>query len=151
MARNRRPTSSHEVMNWQEINELSKRPLCTIGAHSISHYMLSKLDERQAYFEMEQSAEILSAEVGYRPLHFAYPYGSAVAAAGREFEFARRCGFKTAVTTRHGVIYHEHRDHVLALPRISLNGRFQSLHYTKTLLSGIPGRIMNWGRRLNVA
>ena len=40
-----------------------------------------------------------------RSLHLAYPYGDRIAAGHREFALARAAGFKTAVTTRPGMIF----------------------------------------------
>ncbi|MFK5978850.1 MAG: polysaccharide deacetylase family protein [Rhizobiaceae bacterium] len=139
-----------QIMTWSEIEELNKDPLCTIGAHTISHPMLARLPAGDAKFEMMESASVIEAELGERPKHFAYPYGMAKAAGPREFKLAKECGFVSAVTTRHGVVHHEHKDHSTALPRISLNGSFQSQRYVKTLISGIPTLLQNKGRRINV-
>ncbi len=147
-------TTAHakeQIMSWREINELAKDPLCTIGAHSIHHYALARLSDEEAEREMRDSANILKLELGESPSHFAYPYGYRAAAGSRDFEIARKLGFKTAVTTRHGVLHHEHHDNIHALPRISLNGNFQSMRYVNTLLSGLPTLMQNRGKKLNVA
>ncbi len=140
-----------QIMTWRHVNELSRDPLCTLGAHTINHYALSKLDDEKAVFEMRQSAEILKSETGITPAHFAYPYGFPSAASTREFNLAGQCDFQTAVTTRHGMLYREHDKHMMALPRVSINGHHQSMHYINTLLSGIPGRLRNFGAKLDVA
>ena len=57
-------------------------------------------------------------------------------------------GFASAVTTRPGMIFPEHRDHVTALPRISMNGNWQSLDSLEVLLSGLPFALWNRGRRV---
>ena len=49
-------------------------------------------------------------DVLQRPVvHFAYPYGDRIAAGPREFAIARAAGFKTAVTTRPGMMFAEKR------------------------------------------
>ncbi len=58
--------------------------------------------------------------------HFAYPIGKRRAAGPREFELAAQGGFTTAVTTRPGMLFAPHAAHRHALPRLSLNGRYQS-------------------------
>jgi peptidoglycan/xylan/chitin deacetylase (PgdA/CDA1 family) len=97
------------------------------------------------------SRSVIEAALGVRPQHFAYPVGDATAAGPREFAIAAELGFKTAVTTRPGVLFPEHRDHLTALPRISVNGEFQQLRYISVLLSGAATAVWNGFRRVNAA
>ncbi len=139
-----------EIMNWRELRQLSTHPLCTLGAHTIHHYALARLDQKDARLQMRESARVLEVETGEETRHFAYPYGYPAAAGPRDFQLAGELGFQTAVTTRPGVIYPEHGEHLTALPRISLNGKFQKNRYTKALVSGLPTLAMNRFERLNV-
>jgi peptidoglycan/xylan/chitin deacetylase (PgdA/CDA1 family) len=139
------------IMNWREIVELARDPLCTIGAHTVHHFALARLSDSRADSEMVEGMRILEMELGELPRHFAYPYGYRASAGSREFRLAREAGFKSAVTTRHGVLYPGHSDHLHALPRISLNGNFQAMRYVDTMSSGLPTRLVNRGRALNVA
>lgn len=138
------------IMNWQELRELAGDPLCTLGAHTIHHYAVARLSREEAAFEMRESARLIELETGSLPQHFAYPYGFPAAAGPRDFDLARELGFASAVTTRHGVCHGAHAEHLTALPRISLNGRFQEFRHVRTLLSGIPTLIANRGKPLNV-
>lgn len=117
------------IMDWAELETFAREPLCTIGAHTVHHYELSKLSAADARNEMAQSARIIKAQFGTRPKHFSYPIGSPVAAGDREHSLAREVGFETAVTTRPGGLYAFHRNSLSALPRISLNGLFQAQRY----------------------
>ncbi len=141
----------NEVATWNQLKSLASDPLCSFGAHTMCHYLSTKLDEPTLKEEIAQSRDILAAETGKQVDHLAFPYGFKRAAGPREFLIAEELGFKTAVTTRHGVIYKCHNEHQFALPRVSINGHFQSLRYLKALLSGIPTRMNNKGRRLNVS
>jgi len=140
-----------EMMTWSEIRDLALDPLCTIGAHTVNHYALARLNAKDAFNEIDQGARILEAELGARPKHFAYPYGNRPAVGQREFDMINELGFASAVTTRPGAVHIKHGAHLAALPRISLNGRFQRNRYTKTLLSGAPALLANRLRRLNVS
>jgi peptidoglycan/xylan/chitin deacetylase (PgdA/CDA1 family) len=139
-------------MGWDEIAELAADPLCTIGAHTVNHKMLMKVpDDGAVRSEMDMSRAVLEAALGTRPEHLAYPVGDATSAGPREFRIASELGFKTAVTTRPGVLFRAHRDYLTALPRISVNGEFQEQRYLKVLVSGAATAMWNGFRRVNAA
>lgn len=117
------------IMDWHELRGFATEPLCTLGAHTVHHYELSKLPPEQARSEIEQSARILEAQFGQRPRHLSYPIGSRVAAGPREYAMARDLGFRTGVTTIPGALYANSRDSLLSLPRVSLNGLYQARRY----------------------
>jgi len=134
-------------MGWDELAALATDPLVTIGAHTVSHPMLAKLPADAARSEMDMSRSIIEAALMARPQHLAYPIGDPTSAGPREFKIAAELGFKTAVTTRPGVLFARHRDHLTALPRISLNGEYQRLRYVRVLLSGSATAMWNGLRR----
>lgn len=146
-----RDTCRRLCMTWDEVRALAADPLVTIGAHTINHYMLAKFDCDTARAEMLGSKQRIEKEIGREVAHFAYPVGDPTSAGPREFALAAECGFRTAVTTRPGLVYGEHRDHLTALPRVSLNGEYQSLRYLDVLLSGAPFAFFNRFRRVNAA
>jgi len=138
-------------MDWDELADMARDPLVTIGAHTVNHFILKKVPDDVVRAEMRMSSAAIEARLGQRPEHFAYPVGDATAAGPREFRIASELGFKTAVTTRPGVIFPEHRDHLLALPRVSLNGEFQKLRYFRVLMAGAATGLANRFRRVNTA
>ena len=138
-------------MSWEELAELAADPLVTIGAHTVNHPMLAKVTAETARSEMDLSRSVIEAALAVRPQHLAYPVGDRTSAGPREFALAAELGFKTAVTTRPGVLFPEHRQHLTALPRISLNGHFQRLRYVRVLLSGSATAMWNGFRRLEAA
>jgi len=139
-------------MSWEEIGEIAADPLCTIGAHTVNHPILQKIkDDAAVRREMEMSRSVLEAALGRRPEHLAYPVGDVTSAGPREFRIAAELGFKTAVTTRPGVLFKAHRDHLTALPRISINGEYQRQRYVKVLMSGAGTALWNGFRRVNAA
>jgi peptidoglycan/xylan/chitin deacetylase (PgdA/CDA1 family) len=146
-----RALCQEQCMTWGEIAELSADPLVTVGGHSVSHTALAKMSEDSVRSEMRSSVAIIEAALGGRPQHFCYPLGDPASAGPREFALARELGFKTAVTTRPGVLFPEHRDHLTALPRISLNGEYQRRRFVRVLLSGAATAVWNNFRRVDAA
>ncbi len=139
------------ALTWDELRQLARDPLCSLGAHTIHHFNVKALSEDDALGEMVQSRDRIAQETGVTPRHFAYPYGDETSAGPRDFALARTAGFVSAVTTRKGLIYPAHREHLTALPRFSLAGEYQNIRYVKTLLSGVPFALFNRFRTLNVA
>jgi peptidoglycan/xylan/chitin deacetylase (PgdA/CDA1 family) len=138
-------------MNWQELAELAADPLVTIGAHTVNHPMLAKLSEKGVRTELEMSRSVIEAALAVRPAHLSYPYGDATSAGPREFQIAAEMGFRTAVTTRPGVLFPAHGSQLTALPRISLNGEYQQLRYVRVLMSGAATAMWNGFRRPEAA
>ncbi len=136
------------LMNWDEIRAMAEHPLVTIGAHTVNHRNLKRLSEADARHEVDGVSGILQAELGEAPRHFAYPYGYASAVGDREVGFARDAGYVSAVTTRHGVLRAKHAGFLHALPRISVNGRYQSVAHIRTMLSGVTTPLANAGKML---
>ena len=123
----------------------------TISAHTITHCNLAKQSDAIASHEMSISRARIEATLQRPAMHFAYPYGDRLAAGPREFAQAQAAGFKTAVTTRPGMVYPENADHLTALPRVSLNGNYQNERILPVLTSGIATAVWNGFRRLDAS
>lgn len=138
-------------LSWDELKEFAADPLVTIGAHTITHPNLAKQSEAVAFNELQTSRERIEAALGRPVLHLAYPYGDRFAAGPREFALAKTAGFKTAVTTRPGMLFSESADHLTALQRVSLNGNYQQERILPVLTSGAATAMWNGFRRIDAA
>jgi peptidoglycan/xylan/chitin deacetylase (PgdA/CDA1 family) len=138
-------------MSWDELKEFASDPLVTIGAHSITHCNLAKQSMEMASHEMSTSRARIESALQREVVHLAYPYGDKIAAGPREFELARNAGYKTAVTTRPGMIFSESGRHLTALPRVSLNGNYQDERILPVLTSGAATAMWNGFRRIDAA
>lgn len=122
-------------LKWSQIIELSNNSLVTIGAHTLNHLALSKLNEQDALNEMCMSKLNLETTLAKPVLHFAYPFGSKNECAEREFSLAKKAGYKTAVTLNQGNIRIQNKSNLFALPRIPLGDHYD----TKKLDSLVNG------------
>jgi peptidoglycan/xylan/chitin deacetylase (PgdA/CDA1 family) len=138
-------------MSWDELKPFADDPLVSIGAHTITHCNLARQSEAVASDEMATSRARIEQVVQRPIVHFAYPYGDRIAAGRREFATAHATGFKTAVTTRPGMIFPENGQHLTALPRVSLNGNYQAARILPVLTSGAATAMWNGFRRVDAA
>jgi len=140
----------NEAMTWEMIKEISDSEIGTIGAHTIKHIALSKLSEIEVREEAESSRDLITKHIGKITRHFSYPFGDAASATIREFKIIKDLDFATATTTRKGLLYPEHEQHLHALPRVSLNGCYQKQRYINLFLSGAPFALWQKFNRINV-
>jgi peptidoglycan/xylan/chitin deacetylase (PgdA/CDA1 family) len=138
-------------MSWDELKSFADDPLVTIGAHTITHCNLARQSEENALHELTTSRNRLEEALQRPVLHLAYPYGDRIAAGPREFALAQAAGFKTAVTTRPGMIFPESAGYLTALQRVSLNGNFQDTRILPVLTSGAATAVWNGFRRIDAA
>jgi peptidoglycan/xylan/chitin deacetylase (PgdA/CDA1 family) len=108
------------ALSWGQLKQLVSDPLVTLSAHTVNHYVLSSLSDKEVRYEILASKHILESNLDKQIDHFAYPFGNRREAEAREFNIAAECGFKTAMTTRAGNIFPVHSSHLMTLPRYDL-------------------------------
>jgi peptidoglycan/xylan/chitin deacetylase (PgdA/CDA1 family) len=138
-------------MSWEELKAFADNSLVAIGAHSITHCNLAQQSEATAEEELSVSRARIEAALQRPVMHLAYPYGDKAAAGAREFALAGAAGYKTAVTTRPGMVFPESALHLTALPRVSLNGNYQDARILPVLTSGAATAMWNGFRRVDAA
>jgi peptidoglycan/xylan/chitin deacetylase (PgdA/CDA1 family) len=108
-------------MTWDQIRELSRSRLATIGSHTVNHPNLALMSPQAAVDEMERGRMRIRDKLGIPVDHFCYPYGGKSAARCREFDLVKSLCFKTATTTRYGYITYRHHTAMERLPRIMVD------------------------------
>ncbi len=91
-----------------------------IGAHTLSHPVLSKLAEDRAWFEITEGRSRLEKALGSEVWAFAYPFGGVEAVSPREFRLAERAGYRAAFLSFGGGLGADLPRY--ALPRIHMTG-----------------------------
>jgi peptidoglycan/xylan/chitin deacetylase (PgdA/CDA1 family) len=138
-------------MSWDELKSFAADPQVAVGAHSITHCNLAQQSETIAREELGVGRARIEDALQRPAIHLAYPYGDKPAAGPREFALARASGYKTAVTTRPGMVFPESAGHMTALPRVSLNGNYQDARILPVLTSGAATAMWNGFRRVDAA
>lgn len=102
-------------ISTEELKTMDADPLCTIGAHTVSHPRLDTLTREQQYREIAESKQTLEALLGHEIKHFSFPHG---AHNEDTLSICRELGFQTVVQSwggavRRGKLYD-------VLPRINI-------------------------------
>jgi len=90
------------AMTAEEVRELVSDGLLTIGGHTVSHCMLSRLATAEKTAEIEQCRDACRRLTGREPTCFAYPHGDLDA---ESVELVRSAGFSVACTSRVGLVW----------------------------------------------
>ena len=107
-------------MSWENIKELGKEPLCTIGGHTMSHPSFIPLTLDEIKEEINGGIERLKSVIEYDIHHFAYPYGSMKEDGEREYEYLKSFDFRTAFISFGGFITKDDINNMTHLPRFML-------------------------------
>lgn len=101
-----RAVAGRQTMTWSEIR--ATRDHTTYGGHTHTHVIVSRVSAARLQAEVDTCTARIAAELGERPLTFAYPNGDttaearhAVARAGYRVAFTMREGFNTADVDRY--------------------------------------------------
>ena len=105
-------------MTWKQVEEVGRSPFVAIGAHSVHHYALNKLNEESLTFEVTESKRVLEGHLGYPINWMAYPYGTFDERVARAVQAA---GYIGSATTLPGAM--QYRSRFLYLPRYRAGAR----------------------------
>lgn len=108
------------TLNWEQIEEMAKDPLCIIGSHTMSHCRLTITDNKSLQYELGESKKILEKHIGKTVEHLSYPYGWKTDVSAEAIAFAQQTGYKTALRSFGGPVRKQDVD-LFNLKRIQVN------------------------------
>jgi peptidoglycan/xylan/chitin deacetylase (PgdA/CDA1 family) len=125
------------LVNVTELKELADAGM-TIGAHTLSHPVLSLCSEEEARHEILESKNDIERALGRPVWAFAYPFGDSSTMGEREVALAREAGFSCAfLNVEH---WRAGPANPFALPRIHVSGN-TTLPEFAAHLSGLHARL----------
>ena len=120
-------------MNWEQIREILKSDLATIGNHSHSHEYLIDWENSKIESDLKTSIKIFKKELGYSPIIFSYPFGEY---STNLKKIVTDLNFKFAFGQHSGVI--DLTKDFLELPRFPINEKYGELKRFKSLIKTLP-------------
>lgn len=112
-------------LSWDDIKQLKKEPLVTIGAHTMHHYNLKALQTKEdVKNEVLEGTKRLKEMADIDPIVFAYPFGSENEAGEREFKVLDKLPFTCSCIACGSACTKKNRNTKSALPRYMFNKDF---------------------------
>lgn len=134
------------MLTWPEVRRMADEGLVTIGSHTLSHPILTRVGVAEAKREIEQSRRHIEQMIGRPVRHFAYPNGDHDRTI---IDLVRQGGYAGACTTVAGC--NQRLTDLYALRRIdvtygmceSIGGRFSARMFAMSMTSE-AGRRPQW-------
>lgn len=112
-------------LSWDDIKQLKKESLVTIGAHTMHHYNLKALKtEEDVKNEVLEGTKRLKEMADIEPIVFAYPFGSENEAGEREFQVLEKLPFICSCIACGSACTKKNKNTKSALPRYMFNKDF---------------------------
>tara|TARA_B100001123_G_C15264035_1_gene1007718 strand:- start:344 stop:1348 length:1005 start_codon:yes stop_codon:yes gene_type:complete len=128
-----REVGKNGYMSWNQIREIEKSDLVTIGNHSHSHEYLIDWENKKVKNDLETSIKIFQKELKYSPEVFSYPFGEYSSSLKK---IVSDLNFKIAFGQHSGVI--DTTKDLLELPRFPINEKYGEIKRFKTILKTLP-------------
>lgn len=115
-----RDEATERYLTWDELRELAKSPLITIGSHADTHRSLGLMSDADARVEARRSKERLEDALGAPVRSFAYPFGTRADFSPYTERALADAGYDIAFNSMHGAI--RPGMDPISLPRVKIEG-----------------------------
>ncbi|MRR49783.1 MAG: hypothetical protein EG825_02535 [Rhodocyclaceae bacterium] len=99
---------SHRPLSTEELQRLARSPVVTLGAHSVTHPVLSSLSDADLEREIVDSRSRLEEMSGCPVTVFAYPYGGKADFSTTAAQLCRSAGYEKAAANIPGSAHRWH-------------------------------------------
>jgi len=97
--------TTHRPLTTEEVIELAADGLVEVGAHTVTHPVLSTFPIAVQQDEIQRSKKHLEDILNQVPLSFSYPYGTQTDYTSKTISIVREAGFRCACTNVQDVIW----------------------------------------------
>ena len=122
-----------QYINWQELKELHKSGLATIGLHTENYSGISRKTPENIRLNINNATHRFRENMGFQPQFFAYPFGEYTPVYKN---IIMSYGFKGAFGQQSGVAYAEADPH--ALPRFTMTENYGDERRFKMTANALP-------------
>ena len=122
-----------KTLTWDQVIKLDKAGI-EIGSHTVSHPILSSLNDSEIYKELATSKAQLDENLGKETVSICYPVGGPQYYDDRVKKAAKELGYQYGISYRHGVIKDMARQSPFDFPRIHVETEINMPHFIANLL-----------------
>lgn len=120
------------ALSWEQVYEMNKNGI-EFGSHSVTHPILSKLDDNELYYEIDHSKKEIERRLNETIDTIAYPVGGKTEFSSRVVKQCMNTGYKIGITYISGVEKLP-IDNLFQIKRLHVT-RFTTLDYFKAMLA----------------
>lgn len=106
------------MLDWNQVRIMQRNGV-SLGAHTMTHPFVSQLHPGAFEEELGRSKQLLERGLGAPVEDFAYPFGKPEDCSLAGEQFLRRCGYRSAVTTKDG--FNTQGTNILRLRRLQVS------------------------------
>jgi peptidoglycan/xylan/chitin deacetylase (PgdA/CDA1 family) len=125
----------YQFLSWEQVLEMTNAGV-DFGSHTVTHPMLSTLDEEALRYEIVESKRVIEARTGRQCYAFAYPNGSRLDFGPRDQAALRSAGYSCALALCGGL--NGLQADLFALERVNIGREFNT-DLLEAALSGVLG------------
>ena len=94
-------SESRTMLNWDEVKKMAQNGI-TLGSHSHTHPILSRMPVQKAKEEIFESKKIIEGNLGFRVKHFSFPNGRREDFTEELRDYCREIGFESVASVIYG-------------------------------------------------
>lgn len=116
---------------WAELREMANSGLVEIGSHTVTHPILSTLDDHEGWYELTRSRARIEQALGRKVRFFCFPNGKPGDYRPTQLRQLEEAGYEAAVVSTFGLV--QRASDPYELPRIGVSGESDHLSFAKNL------------------
>jgi len=93
---------SNRMLTWDQVRQMQAAGV-SLGTHTITHPVVSNLDDADLEWELGESKRILENRIQHHVEDFAFPFGKSEECGQKAISALSRLGYRSAVTTEAGL------------------------------------------------
>jgi peptidoglycan/xylan/chitin deacetylase (PgdA/CDA1 family) len=115
------PPLKYKLMSWTQLKDLTKSNLIEIGSHTCTHPIMSYLNNKDSWYEINESKDMISNKLKVEITSFCYPNGQMGDYLEEHKKMLAQAGYLCSLAAHFG--YVSEKSDIYALPRIFEGGR----------------------------